>query len=248
MVLPSLGFPQGSSLSLKIGSVVVTLVSPTTQEVGGGCSGWVWGGSARCHHFRYFSLHIVCVLAQLEQGNFFSSTITKHSFFPSVHDAVVHISKERRQASVSIQPCCPLAVPSMAMERATTPTPPCLPLLGGPQHQNVAPQEEHISPRSRVGKEGFATLMAPTHPPWGLEALIPTSPSGLCTLGPCPIHEPCCDGAAAGRSCCWLSCRGATWCPHFAPAQACPTGPGCGLESGGGAKRVPLPAAGWHHE
>ncbi|NXC37344.1 S26A6 protein, partial [Campylorhamphus procurvoides] len=31
------------------------------------------------------------VLAQLERGNFFSSTITKHSFFPSVHDAVVHI-------------------------------------------------------------------------------------------------------------------------------------------------------------
>lgn len=248
MVLPSLGFPQGSSLSLKIGSVVVTLVSPTTQEVGGGCSGWVWGGSARCHHFKYFSLHIVSVLAQLERGNFFSSAITKHSFFPSVHDAVVHISKEQRQASVSIQPCCPLAVPSMAMERATTPTPPCLPLLGGPQHQNVAPQEEHISPRSRVGKEGFATLMAPTHPPWGLEALIPTSPSGLCTLGPCPIHEPRCDGAAAGWSCCWLSCRGATWCPHFAPAQACPTGPGCGLGSGGGAKRVPLPAAGWRHE
>ncbi|NXW77346.1 S26A6 protein, partial [Hirundo rustica] len=34
----------------------------------------------------------VSVLAQLERGNFFSSAITKHSFFPSVHDAVVHIS------------------------------------------------------------------------------------------------------------------------------------------------------------
>ncbi|NWU18384.1 S26A6 protein, partial [Cephalopterus ornatus] len=32
------------------------------------------------------------VLAQLERGNFFSSTITKHSFFPSVHDAVEHVS------------------------------------------------------------------------------------------------------------------------------------------------------------
>ncbi|NXK48685.1 S26A6 protein, partial [Chauna torquata] len=31
------------------------------------------------------------VLAQLERGNFFSSTITKHCFFPSVHDAVVHL-------------------------------------------------------------------------------------------------------------------------------------------------------------
>lgn len=44
------------------------------------------------------------VLAQLERGNFFSSAITKHCFFPSVHDAVVHISKEPRQASVSTQP------------------------------------------------------------------------------------------------------------------------------------------------
>uniref|UniRef100_A0A8C0VKA4 Solute carrier family 26 member 6 n=1 Tax=Cyanistes caeruleus TaxID=156563 RepID=A0A8C0VKA4_CYACU len=43
----------------------------------------------------------VSVLAQLERGNFFSSAITKHSFFPSVHDAVVHISRERQQASVS---------------------------------------------------------------------------------------------------------------------------------------------------
>ncbi|NXM89075.1 S26A6 protein, partial [Oenanthe oenanthe] len=48
----------------------------------------------------------VSVLAQLERGNFFSSAITKHSFFPSVHDAVEHVSRERRQASVSSQPCC----------------------------------------------------------------------------------------------------------------------------------------------
>ncbi|NWI65345.1 S26A6 protein, partial [Todus mexicanus] len=46
------------------------------------------------------------VLAQLERGNFFSETITKHSFFPSVHDAVVHISEERRLASVSTRPRC----------------------------------------------------------------------------------------------------------------------------------------------
>ncbi|XP_015730864.1 solute carrier family 26 member 6 [Coturnix japonica] len=32
------------------------------------------------------------VLAQLERGNFFSSTITKHCFFPSVNDAVLHIN------------------------------------------------------------------------------------------------------------------------------------------------------------
>ncbi|NXO69201.1 S26A6 protein, partial [Phainopepla nitens] len=48
----------------------------------------------------------VSVLAQLERGNFFSSAISKHSFFPSVHDAVVHVSRERHQASVSSQPCC----------------------------------------------------------------------------------------------------------------------------------------------
>ncbi|NXW42478.1 S26A6 protein, partial [Nyctiprogne leucopyga] len=34
----------------------------------------------------------VPVLTQLERGNFFSSAITKHCFFPSVHDAVAHIS------------------------------------------------------------------------------------------------------------------------------------------------------------
>nr|XP_009936969.1 PREDICTED: solute carrier family 26 member 6 [Opisthocomus hoazin] len=38
----------------------------------------------------------VPVLAQLEKGNFFSAAITKHSFFPSVHDAVVHISAPPR--------------------------------------------------------------------------------------------------------------------------------------------------------
>ncbi|NWT40994.1 S26A6 protein, partial [Chroicocephalus maculipennis] len=46
----------------------------------------------------------VSVLAQLERGNFFSSTITKHCFFPSVHDAVLHITGEQRQAPVSTQP------------------------------------------------------------------------------------------------------------------------------------------------
>ncbi|XP_068550233.1 solute carrier family 26 member 6 [Anas acuta] len=38
------------------------------------------------------------VLAQLERGNFFSSTITKQCFFPSVHDAVLHISGEQHTA------------------------------------------------------------------------------------------------------------------------------------------------------
>uniref|UniRef100_A0A8C4XQY2 Solute carrier family 26 member 6 n=1 Tax=Falco tinnunculus TaxID=100819 RepID=A0A8C4XQY2_FALTI len=49
----------------------------------------------------------VPVLDQLERGNFFSSAITKHCFFPSVHDAVVHISREQRGASVSTQPLRP---------------------------------------------------------------------------------------------------------------------------------------------
>ncbi|XP_075015053.1 solute carrier family 26 member 6 [Calonectris borealis] len=44
----------------------------------------------------------VPVLAQLERGNFFSSAITKHCFFPSVHAAMVHISRERRWASVDL--------------------------------------------------------------------------------------------------------------------------------------------------
>ncbi|XP_029851762.2 solute carrier family 26 member 6 [Aquila chrysaetos chrysaetos] len=42
------------------------------------------------------------VLAQLERGNFFSSAITKHCFFPSVHDAVLHISAEQRQTLVDL--------------------------------------------------------------------------------------------------------------------------------------------------
>ncbi|NXJ75360.1 S26A6 protein, partial [Trogon melanurus] len=46
----------------------------------------------------------VLVLAQLERGNFFSSDITKHSFFPSVNDAVLHITSQRRQAPVRPQP------------------------------------------------------------------------------------------------------------------------------------------------
>ncbi|NXE80882.1 S26A6 protein, partial [Cochlearius cochlearius] len=44
------------------------------------------------------------VLAQLERGNFFSSAVTKHCFFPSVHDAMVHINGAQRQASVRAQP------------------------------------------------------------------------------------------------------------------------------------------------
>ncbi|NXD66120.1 S26A6 protein, partial [Eolophus roseicapillus] len=43
----------------------------------------------------------VPVLAQLERGNFFSSSITKHCFFPSVHDAAEHASREQRLAPVS---------------------------------------------------------------------------------------------------------------------------------------------------
>uniref|UniRef100_A0A8C9EIK2 Solute carrier family 26 member 6 n=1 Tax=Pavo cristatus TaxID=9049 RepID=A0A8C9EIK2_PAVCR len=47
------------------------------------------------------------VLAQLERGNFFSSTITKHCFFPSVNDAVLHLKGGMRPAPVSTQSCHP---------------------------------------------------------------------------------------------------------------------------------------------
>nr|XP_013039691.2 solute carrier family 26 member 6 [Anser cygnoides] len=47
------------------------------------------------------------VLAQLERGNFFSSTITKQCFFPSVHDAVLHISGEQHTAPVRTCPGSP---------------------------------------------------------------------------------------------------------------------------------------------
>nr|XP_013798834.1 PREDICTED: solute carrier family 26 member 6 [Apteryx mantelli mantelli] len=42
----------------------------------------------------------VSVIAQLERGNFFSQTITKHHFFASVHDAVVHVTGQREEALV----------------------------------------------------------------------------------------------------------------------------------------------------
>ncbi|NXD14004.1 S26A6 protein, partial [Nothocercus nigrocapillus] len=41
------------------------------------------------------------VIVQLERGNFFSETITKHQFFASVHDAVVHVTGQRAAAPVS---------------------------------------------------------------------------------------------------------------------------------------------------
>ncbi|XP_068762877.1 solute carrier family 26 member 6 isoform X1 [Struthio camelus] len=40
------------------------------------------------------------VITQLEKGNFFSQTITKHHFFASVHDAVVHVTGQREEALV----------------------------------------------------------------------------------------------------------------------------------------------------
>ncbi|XP_065543897.1 solute carrier family 26 member 6 isoform X2 [Lathamus discolor] len=40
----------------------------------------------------------VPVLAQLERGNFFSASITKHCFFPSVHAAAEHARTEQRPA------------------------------------------------------------------------------------------------------------------------------------------------------
>uniref|UniRef100_A0A803Y3E4 Solute carrier family 26 member 6 n=1 Tax=Meleagris gallopavo TaxID=9103 RepID=A0A803Y3E4_MELGA len=63
----------------------------------------IWA-EARCQSFTCFSLCAASVLAQLERGNFFSSTITKHCFFPSVNDAVLHINGGTRPAPVSTQP------------------------------------------------------------------------------------------------------------------------------------------------
>ncbi|XP_064375038.1 solute carrier family 26 member 6 [Dromaius novaehollandiae] len=40
------------------------------------------------------------VIAQLERGNLFSQTITKHHFFASVHDAVVHVTGRQEEALV----------------------------------------------------------------------------------------------------------------------------------------------------
>ncbi|KAM6121455.1 solute carrier family 26 member 6 [Pterocles gutturalis] len=61
----------------------------------------------RDFHEIEVDVYVACcsgpVLAQLERGNFFSSDITKHSFFPSLHDAVLHVtSGERHPASVNL--------------------------------------------------------------------------------------------------------------------------------------------------
>uniref|UniRef100_A0A803V753 Solute carrier family 26 member 6 n=1 Tax=Ficedula albicollis TaxID=59894 RepID=A0A803V753_FICAL len=123
----------------------------------------------------------VSVLAQLERGNFFSSAITKHSFFPSVHDAVEHVSRERQQASVSTQPCC--AQHGRGEGGHTNPS--LSAPLGGAQDQDVAPQEEAISPRSRAGKEGVAALMTPTRPP-GTQSPDPHQPLWTLSAGALP--------------------------------------------------------------
>ncbi|XP_074770705.1 solute carrier family 26 member 6 [Athene noctua] len=139
----------------------------------------------------------VPVLAQLERGNFFSTAITKHCFFPSVHDAVVHISGEQRRATVCTQSRRPHHCDGGG---AAKPTPPRLSPLGGCQHQNVALQEEDVSLRSRVGEEGFATLMAPAHPPQGPEALDLHRPLRTQSWGPgLAVGSPC-DGAAAATT------------------------------------------------
>lgn len=165
-----------------VGSLVIAPVSPAAQGEGG-CSGWGMVGSASSYSFGCFSLYTEPVLAQLERGNFFSSAITKHCFFPSVHDAVLHISGEQRQTLVSTQPRRPRDCDG---RKAAKPTLPCLSPLGGPQHQDVVPQEEDVSPRSRVGEEGFATLMAPTHPPQGPEASYPHQPLRTLRAGALP--------------------------------------------------------------
>lgn len=182
------GFPRGQALQVVSGIqseprnpwqgswILSDGPSPPAVQGEGGCSGWGALGSPGCHSFGCFSLHAVPVLTQLERGNFFSSTITKHCFFPTVHDAIVHISTEQRQASVRTQPRCPHRCDRAG---AAEPTPPRLSPLGGPQHQNVAPREEDISRRSWAGEGAFATPMAPTHPPRGPKALYPASPSGL---------------------------------------------------------------------
>lgn len=176
------------------------------------------------------------VLAQLERGNFFSSAITKHCFFPSVHDAVVHISKEPRQASVSTQPRHPHHCDGEVGGGVTAAklTHLCLSPLGGPQHQNVALREEDISPTSWTSKGGFAALMAPTHPPWGPGALCPHQPlRTLESRGPALAVSSPCDRAAADHR-----AEVPAGSPRSAPPWAHPTRPGPGL---GGVRGTPGP-------
>uniref|UniRef100_A0A8B9EM16 Solute carrier family 26 member 6 n=1 Tax=Anser cygnoides TaxID=8845 RepID=A0A8B9EM16_ANSCY len=96
-LLPVLGAP---------GLLCSPPVSLTAQGEGG-MFRWGLESSAGCHNFGCFSSCTASVLAQLERGNFFSSTITKQCFFPSVHDAVLHISGEQHTAPVRTCPGSP---------------------------------------------------------------------------------------------------------------------------------------------
>ncbi|NWQ93928.1 S26A6 protein, partial [Burhinus bistriatus] len=98
--LRSLGLPQPGFHSIILDFSPVSFVDTVSIKI--------LKNIFRDFHEIEVDVFIACcpvpVLAQLERGNFFSSAITKHCFFPSVHDAVVHISEEQHRASVSTQP------------------------------------------------------------------------------------------------------------------------------------------------
>lgn len=91
--------------------------------------------------------------------------------------------------------------------------------------------------------------MVPTRLLWGRDALIPTSPSGLSVLGPCPVHEPCCDWG-----CCWTELllavlpRGCL-VPLHCPSTGLPQQARIWFVGGsGGVKGFLVPAVCWRHE
>ncbi|NXO29647.1 S26A6 protein, partial [Cisticola juncidis] len=86
--LHSLGLPQPSFYAIILDFSPVSFVDTVSIKILKN----IFGDFREIEVDVFIASCPVSVLAQLEQGNFFSSAITKHSFFPSVHDAVVHIS------------------------------------------------------------------------------------------------------------------------------------------------------------
>ncbi|NWU67556.1 S26A6 protein, partial [Pterocles burchelli] len=101
--LHSLGLPQPDFHAIVLDFSPVSFVDTVSIKI--------LKNIFRDFHEIEVDVYVACcsgpVLAQLERGGFFSSDITKHSFFPSVHDAVLHVTRgERRPASVSAHPGC----------------------------------------------------------------------------------------------------------------------------------------------
>ncbi|KAH0630149.1 hypothetical protein JD844_012823 [Phrynosoma platyrhinos] len=52
-----------------------------------------------CGCYSLFLFYVDSVISQLERGNFFSQTITKHHLFASLHDAITYVTRNQGEGS-----------------------------------------------------------------------------------------------------------------------------------------------------